>query len=167
MRTIAIAFVFMVLLAFNAHGGDVTTYENPDFDFTVKYSSSWDAEVMNSQAVFISPLEGRQDVYREYVSIGSIDISGYPITLDQYVDASVKNWQEYAEGLKKVEQGNTKLRGERAIYIICEKETSRYKQFYFIENKKAYVLTYASTKEDFDKHLKEAEKIIKSVKVTD
>lgn len=165
-RAVFIICAFMFCFAVNVFAAGLKTYKNTDLNFKVKYPSDWQVEEISGMIVFISPLEDAKDNYREYVSVGSEDISAYPIPLGDYVEFSFENWLRQTADLTLKEKRETQVDGKDAIYIICEEKETRYKQYYIMHDSRAYVLTYAASVKDFDRYLDRAEALIRSIKIS-
>jgi len=164
-KTVFVLCVIFFLSASLAQAEKMSKYKDNDFGFTLKYPSSWEKRQISGLTAFISPLESDKDLFRENVSVGSEDISQYPITLAEYIRISLENWRKETPEVKVLGRSKVKLDNKDATYVTCKTGNTKHRQYYLLHENIAYVLTYTAMEKQFDSYLKHAEKIIKSLDI--
>lgn len=160
--------VLMTFLIFNIASSlraETNIYTSPYFNFTISYPSDWESKEISGIIAFLSPREDADD-FSENVNVVVEDISNYPMTLENYVNLGFKNWQKVNKNIKLLKKSKTQIDDRDAFYIICDDGDLKYKQYIFIYNLKAYVLTYTGKRENFDKYLNQAEAIMQSIRIS-
>ncbi|RMF54587.1 hypothetical protein D6745_04755 [Candidatus Woesearchaeota archaeon] len=163
------------------------TWTSPQGLVSIDYPADWEAinNYMNDtvDVIFLSPLESDRDPYRDNINI-NIDwnVSDNISFVEEYADASMelnhKVYKDagtitYSHGSPWEEIELTTLGGEKAVKVnysyFREIDQRHFKGviYYTLKadkngKKYAFVITYASTKKDFDKYLDIATKTIKT-----
>jgi len=158
---------FLVSLIFslcvNCYGQDMAIYKSPYFNFTVEYPADWETRELSGIVGFISPQENVNDDFSENVNIVVEGLSQNPMTLEQYMDASLVNAEKMIPNFKLLNKGNATIDNNDARYIVYTGEGKfKIKAYTLIMNYKAYTLTYIAKESDFDTYLSKAEAIMKS-----
>ena len=164
-KTVLVLCLIFFLSVSLAQAEKMNKYKNNNFGFTLSYPSSWEKKEISGLTAFISPLENDKDLFRENVSVGSEDISPYPITLAEYIRISLDNWRKQTPEVKVLGRSKLKLDNKDATYVTCQTGNTKHRQYYLLHNNVAYVLTYTAAKRRFESYLERAEKIIKSLDI--
>lgn len=173
MKKILFVFVLSVGLFSPVAGSNAEeqrTYMSPYFNFTINYPSSWQARELSGMVFFLSPREGNSDGFTENVGVTIEDLANNPMSLDEYETISLTNAPSIIPAFKLIEKNNAKIDGKDAYFMVytgsAQTRSLKYKSYTFIADSKAFTLTYSAEKKNYDKYLKRAELIMKSIKIT-
>ena len=145
------------------------SYENSDYGITIDHPQNWSIQeedgFFNPGIIFFSPQENDKDNFREKVKI-SVEKLSIHLSLKEYTEQAIK---EIERGNSIIEQPqNTILANREGRKIIYQEKDSVIKrmQVWTIKNKKAYIATYTAEADKFNKFLKQADKIIQSLNIS-
>ena len=143
------------------------SYENLTYGIIVERPKNWsiqeEGDLINSGIIFISPEENSADNFREQVNL-SIEELSIPLSLDEYTEQAVQEIStsnSIIEPPKNISIANRE--GRRVIYQD-ENKIKRLKAW-TIKNQKAYIITYTSEADKFQKFAEQAETIISSLEI--
>ena len=143
------------------------SYENLTYGIKVERPKNWsiqeEGDLINSGIIFISPEENSTDNFREQVKL-SIEELSIPLSLDEYTEQAVQkiaSLNSIIEPPKNISIANRE--GRRVIY----QDTDKIKRLkaWTIKNQKAYIITYTSEADKFQKFAEQVEKIISSLEI--
>lgn len=141
-------------------------------EYSIKYPENWKLDASgNMGTVFIlfSARASETDSFRENINLTTQDFSKYTMSLDHFAQLSESQIKSVIENAKILESKKLENNGKHYYKIVYTGDqgpyTLKYKQYYFIENKKAYVLTYTSLVSTYDKYNQVATMIMDSFKV--
>jgi len=169
-----IGLVIILMLCGNpfVSAEEFNSYKSASFNFIMRYPQSWemntlkDMEVMSpvvkNEVAFLSPLENKDDKFRENVNVVVEDLSGRQLDSEQYAKAADAAWLKYDNTSKIVDFQKTNLNGEVAYYTIMENDKLKFKQYKLVKDNKAFVITFTSEPDKFDDFLNIADNIIQS-----
>lgn len=167
-----IAFVVVGAIAAIMFITPFSTYTNFDYGIEIKFPDDWEMKerVEGSVVVFGSPLETSMDTFQENVNVSIQDLSGMPMTLEQYTDAAIGQLKEVFHNVTVVSSTPAKLAGRPAhqiVYVAADPKTANLKimHVWFVEGDKAYTVTYTAMESKYDEYLGIANKMIRSFKV--
>lgn len=143
-----------------------------DAAYQIQYPSSWQLDQSASmQTSFV--LYGRQlaeGKFRENVNLIMQDISGYNLDLAGYAKLSEDQINIAMANGKILESKQVTVSGITHHMIIYQGDFNQYKlkwkQYYWIVQNKAYVLTFTATQETFEEFLPTADRILNSFSIT-
>ncbi|MEL6440644.1 MAG: hypothetical protein AAFQ80_15485 [Cyanobacteria bacterium J06621_8] len=143
-------------------------YENSDYGIKLEHPDNWSTQpkedFLESSFIFLSPQENDADDFQEKVTV-SIERLRQPLSLNEYTEQSS---QEIARKNEIIEPPKvTTFANKEGRKIIYQEKDGNIKrlEFWMINNKKAYIATYAAEEEKFNKYLKKADRIIESVNI--
>ena len=148
------------------------TYTSSRYLYAVDYPEGWHVKEMGKAVSFLSLFETPQDKFAENVTVVVEDLSdtAAPLSLLDYHRQSISEAPKRLQDFKLLEEAKTEFIGREAIailYTATVKDLSfKFKDYKFMIGRQAYVVTYTALKEDFDKYLPLAEKIMKSLRVS-
>jgi hypothetical protein len=152
--------------------GSYTNYDSPKGYSFLFEGNDWEVrENQNQTFLFNKQNLKEKSAFNTNLNIIVQDLSKTPVNLDEY----------HTNTLKQVEQvlGKNAIKSEKEIKISGNKgkeiiyvmpkdissqrmEALKLKQVYFIEKDKAYLITYTSKIDEFDKYLSSAEKMFET-----
>lgn len=137
--------------------------------YNIEYPSDWEHDEsgqMGSSFILFSPLSDESDNFKENVNLLIQDLSAYELTLDQYVEVSEEQIKTLVTDSNILLSERNREReidfhkmiytGKQGIFIL------KFQQFYWLINKKAYVLTLTCKESEYDKYLDIGERILNS-----
>lgn len=148
---------------------EMKTYEKRIF--SIQYPETWELKVteqQGSQFILYSALE-ENDSFRENINLLVQNLEGMNMTMDKFVKLSENQITTMVEGGKILESKYMKEGKNQKHLMIWQGTISGvkmvFKQFFFMRNDNAYILTYTALPETYERHLKEAQPILDSFKL--
>ena len=184
MRQLQLLGFFALITAFVACGQssqkeskteDVIT-ETPDnwktlseSDYSIQYPDTFDLDKsgqMGTSFILLSKQTSQQDLFRENVNLLIQDLSGQNINLDKYVEISegqIKTMITDGNLIESERLSDKNKEFQRVIYTGKQGQFDlKFQQFYWIENKKAYVLTLTCEINQYDNYVSIGEEIMRT-----
>lgn len=140
-----------------------------DNQFSIQYPEDWDldsSKQMGTSFILFSPPESEKDTFKENINLIIQDLNGMNIDLDRFAELSlgqIKSMVTNSAVLesKKIKKGNTEFHriiytGDQGVFHL------QFEQYYFIQQEKAYVLTFTSEMNSFLHFKVIGEKILNS-----
>ncbi len=138
-----------------------------DNGFQIQYPSEWElslAKQMGSSFILFSPLENKGDLFRENVNLIIQDIKGMNIDLDKYAQVSESQIKSMMTNAQILESKVIEKNGRRFYHLVYTADMGvyhlKFMQNYFIQNEKAYVLTFTADQKTYDRYIKVGEEIL-------
>ncbi len=141
-------------------------------NYTIRYPAEWtldQSQQMGTRFILLSPLSSAEDQFKENVNLIVQDLSAYELDLDQYVAISedqIKTMVSNANILlsERGEENGLAFQkmvytGQQGIYDL------KFVQHYWVEDQKAYVLTFTAEADQFDASRPTGEKILDSFRI--
>ena len=147
---------------------DGVAFSNDRFRFSVDNPVGWEqSEFPGVLVVFLSPLEGAEDTFRQNVNVVVEEgVSGY--SAEEYSEAAGENMRKLMTAFQELATGTMTIDGEEVPtrdYSFAQGEyTLRGRQAYVVKDDLAYVLTYTALTGDEDKYAAEGEQIMATFK---
>lgn len=184
MRQLQLLGFFALIIAFVACGQSskkeskteeviTETPENwkihTESDYSIQYPDTFDLDKsgqMGTSFILLSKQTSQQDLFRENVNLLIQDLSGQNIDLDKYVEISEGQINTMiTDGIliesKRLSNKNKEF--QRVIYTGKQGQFEfKWQQFYWVENKKAYVLTLTCEINQYDNYVSVGEEIMKT-----
>ena len=173
-----IAFLILnaLFLQVNAQGDDNSVsfrelyfIEKPNYSFA--YPANWEENLdktLGVEFIVLSPLSSAADKFKENINLVIQDLSKYDIDLDKYTELSVDQIKNMVTNSvliesKRISKGGKNDDFQRVIYSGDQGVFKlKFVQYYFVVDKKAYVLTFTSEQLEFDKYKEGAEETMNS-----
>ncbi len=141
-------------------------------EFSIQYPKEWElnkAGQMGTEFGLFAPVESDDDKFRENINLVKQDISAYNLDLAAYANLSEKQILGMFTEAKILESTTKKAKGKsfyKMVYTAMQGIFRlKFVQYYWVENKKAYVLTFTSEEDKYDKFRSDGEKIMGSFKM--
>lgn len=164
-KYLSLVIILMLCVSSFVFAEEFNIYKSPFFNFVISYPQNWKIKDISGIVVFISPLENKDDKFSENVNVVVEDIGKYRLSLEQYAKAADDNWLKIDSKVRVIDFQKTNLNGEEAFYTIAENDKFKFKQYKLIKNNKAFIITYTSELNKFNKFLNIADIIIQSFKI--
>lgn len=135
-------------------------------DYSIQYPDTFEINKtgqMGTSFVLLSRLTSSQDQFRENINLLTQDLSNLNIDLDKYVEISESQIKEMFQNSsiiesKRIKNGNKEF--QKIIYTGRQGRSDlKWLQYFWVENKKAYVLTLTCEENQFDNYAEVGESI--------
>jgi hypothetical protein len=157
---IAIQFVYCQGIQKN----DLSILNKAEFKISYPTNLKLDESGKNGMIfILLTDKSNSTDNFAENINLMTQDLSQLDINLDKYVQISEKQITDRGKLFesKRIKKNRTEY--QRLIYeLYVNKFDLKFLQYYFVKNKKAYLLTFSCKKEEFEKYLKNIETVMKS-----
>lgn len=136
-------------------------------NFSVRYPNKWILDTsgqMNTEFLLFSELTPN-DNFRENVNLIIQDLKGQNITLESYAELSNNQITELVKNGKIIERKN---KGSHYILVwsgFVAGNNLKFKQYFFVKNEKAYILTFTALQTTFDDYVKKGTEILDTFKI--
>jgi hypothetical protein len=141
-------------------------------EFSIQYPKDWELSQtgeMGTSFVLFAPLLAKQDPFKENVNLITQDLAGQEISLEDYTVASedqIKKMLSKSKIISNEVESVNGLEYNKLIYTGTQGAFDlQYEQFYWIENEKAYILTFTTEQREFSDMQLLGEKIMKTFKL--
>lgn len=138
-------------------------------EYTVSYPNTWEFDVSGQHGTrffIFSQLENKEDDFRENINLIIQDLSANAMDLDEFTKISTNQVKEiFPDGIIIVSsrEKNKEKVFHKMIYTGNQSGFNlKFKQYYWIENKKAFVLTFTSVLTKFESFKLISEQIMNS-----
>jgi hypothetical protein len=157
---IAIQFVYCQVNRKN----DLSILNKEEFKISYPTNLKLDESGKNGMIfILFTEKSNSTDNFAENINLMIQDLSQLDINLDKYVQISEKQITDRGKLFesKRIKKNGTEY--QRLIYeLYVNKFDLKFLQYYFVKNKKVYLLTFSCKKEEFEKYLKNIETVMKS-----
>lgn len=184
MRQLKLLGVFTIISAFISCGQSSEKYskteeikiEMPENwkelnepDYSIQYPDTFDLDKsgqMGISFILLSKQTSEQDLFRENLNLLIQDLTEQNIDLDKYVEISERQINTMIPDgnlieSKRLTDKNKKY--QRVVYTGRQGPFDlKFQQYFWIENNKAYVLTFTCDKSQYDNYVSVGEEIIKT-----
>lgn len=147
-------------------------YENQTPSLKMEYPATWKAAEGAAGAIvaFLSPLESKEDFFRENVNVLAEDLSAHPtLTVDGYTGLGIAKLPMYITDFKLIGTRRHTLSGLPAQIIEYTGRQGVFQihilQAMTIADKKAYVVTFTAEEANYERYLPAAKRIIDSLAI--
>jgi hypothetical protein len=138
-------------------------------EYSIKYPADWTADKtgqMGATFFLFSPADSESDAFRENINLLEQDLSAYNLDLNGFAALSEKQITTMVKDANVIESKRVKSKGNEFHKMIYSGEQSdmllTFEQYYWVKNKKAYILTFTCTQENFERFKKTGEEIMAS-----
>lgn len=160
----------IILLLFSINAIAQTDWKTlKDKEYSIKYPADWTADKtgqMGATFFLFSPLDSESDAFRENINLIVQDLSAYNLDLNGFTALSESQIKTMVKNSSIIESLRVKTNGNEFHKIIYSGEQNdlllTFEQYYWVKNKKAYILTFTCTQESFDRFKKTSEEILAS-----
>ena len=156
--TLAISLLFFVSVSFaqeKIEGWEHLKKEK----FEIQYPANWELNeegLMGTSLILLSPVLHKDDAFRENVNLLIQDLSSYPMTLDEYAKFSTSQIETMIEDGVLI--SSEKIEGELNQYQKVHYTGKqgpynlKFMQYYFLIENNAYVLTFTTEIDQYEKY---------------
>ena len=143
------------------------TFKNENY--SIQYPESWELNadgLMQTNLILFARAESLENEFRENINLLIQDMNGQGVSLQQFSQISVEQIQSMITNAdvisSKTKEGKNGtyqeviFTGDQGIYEL------KWRQQYWVQDEKAYVLTYTATQETYDEFQKEMRRVMNS-----
>lgn len=141
-------------------------------EFEISHPSNWEVNSsgqMGTSFILFSPLSNESDKFKENVNLLIQDLTGYELNLDHYVEISegqIKTMVSEGQIISSERKNKDNKEYQKIIYVGKQGSYDfKFEQYYWVISNQAFVLTFTSEKEEFDKYQDIGEKILNSFRI--
>jgi len=141
-------------------------------EYSIEYPASWSENrtgIAEASFFLFSKLTNESDKFRENVNLVIQDLSDYELSLQEYAEISenqVKTLVTDSQIQESKQYDNNGLKFHKIIYTGKQGVFDlKFEQYYWLINKKAYVLTFTCEESQFPIFKKEGEAILNSFRI--
>ena len=145
--------------------------ENDAYGIKMKYPRGWQA-VKNYEGTalaFVSPKESPMDVFKENVNVVVQDMSAHPMELKEFVDTSINQMSKVFKNIIVVESKPTKaanINAQKIVFEAQEPDQLKIMVVCFLQDNKAYIITYAARSFKYDYYYNLVDTMVKSLTIS-
>ena len=164
--------LLLTLMAFMAFSGTVSAQKWIKLskkEYSIKSPADWTVDSsrqMGTDLVVFSMLENGNDKFRENVNVLIQNTAGMNMSLDKYTAISTGQIKTMATDASILESTTMKAGGatfQKIIYTATQSGFKlKFEQYYYLANKKAYVITFTTEAGKFDIFKPVGEEILNS-----
>lgn len=148
------------------------TYESEANGFSISYPDEWEVSErasMPGTTTFITPLQGRDDTFRENVTIVVQGAPADAMTLDEFTELALAQGRELIPRFTVWELRATTLGGnpaQQVVYTGLQGERAlRWLQLWTLVGDQAYIVTYTAEEEEFTAFRSVVQQMIRSMEI--
>ncbi len=127
-----------------------------DSNYSIQYPASWELNQngqMGTSFILFAPLESTDDLFRENVNLLIQDLTGYDLDLDKYTEITLDQIKMLITNSSLTESKRIQKGSEGFHYLIYKGDQGifnlQFKQYFWVNNNKAFVLTFTSEQNKF------------------
>ncbi len=171
-QTILVVLIALILCidSFAQTGSDTKIFSKDNY--SISYPNNWEINntgQMGTSFLILSPVESEQDQFRENVNLLIQDLSAYNIDLNEFVNISEGQIKTIITNSSLISSERIKIGKNNYHKVIYTGDQDIYKlkfeQYYWVKNKKAYILTLTCETNQFDAYQSVGEDILNSFKL--
>lgn len=164
-----ILFLFLII-NLNVIAQNETTWVTHSTDvYSIEYPENWSLDesgMLGSSFFIFSNLESKEDNFRENTNLMIQDLKNMNLDLDAFVELSKSQIKDLMTDGVILEDERVKSKDQEYHELLFQATQGNFKiktkQYYFLQNEKAYVLTLTLTEDTFEKYNKMGHKILNS-----
>lgn len=172
MFKLLLPFLFISFTAFAQTQPEVAWKTADEPTFFLQYPSDWKLDKSGqggTSLILFSKIASDEDLFEENVNVIIEDLSTFNIDLSQYVSISESQIKSMIKSAIIVESSKMKYGTQeyhRLVYTGYAGDLRlRFEQYYFMKNKKAYVITFTAEQDTYPEYKVTGERILNSFKL--
>lgn len=153
-----------------AWGQEGARYIDNDKDFSAILPAGWEQKVdyMDTEVIFLSPMESDDDRFQENVTVTSGELS-QPLTMDECYQMSLADMRETLKDFKEESSGDMKVDGNDVKFIVYAHKPGDLDlkgiSYIIVKGNRVFVVTCAAEHDKFDKYKDVFEQTVQSFKI--
>ena len=164
-------FIFLIaLLLSQTIFSQLTTKEFSKSNYSINYPESWifqDNVGNGIEFLLLTKKSDTRDSFSENLNLIIQNIESLNLDLDKYVGITETQIKDNKAKILVSKRDKNKFNDFHVFVFEANMNGKELKfmQYIFVENNKAYVLTFSATKVDFDKYIREMQRAMDSFKL--
>lgn len=134
--------------------------------FIVRYPQNWKYAFLKNILIFISPKENHEDDFSENINLQVQKLTGEEPTLDTFTGTTQKVMAEKMHKARDVTYTDISIGKRKAVCldfkVAAPKRNLQIRQYWFVENKRAFLFTYTAEESQFGKYADQADALVQS-----
>lgn len=138
-------------------------------NYSISYPDNWtidNSKQMGTELIIFSPLEDESDKFRENINVIIQDLKGQPVGLLEFAKISEGQIRDMATDGKILASKQIETGGKEHYRMLYEMTQGNFRltieQYYFIQEGKAYVVTFTTESAKYDVFRQEGERVLDS-----
>lgn len=171
MKKIILSILIVFCTFFQVQAQEETAFKTAtEAGVSIEYPNDWTNQksLMGTTLFIASPLESEKDGFSENINLVVEDLHGAEMTVDEYAEFTKAQIEALITNSNILKAEKMTFQERDAYTMEYTGQQGQYKlhwkQVYFIEKGKAYILTYTAEGDKFATYLPIADKIIQSFK---
>lgn len=136
--------------------------------FKISYPDKWEKKSANESIIFISPKVNAQDNFQENLNLMLQDAGGQNLDLEKYTAITKKQVIDNLGGNSIVSLKDISIAGFKGKEFVYNMNYNgrnlKLKQYWFIKEGIAYLLTFTAAPSEYDYYQNKADDIVKSLR---
>src|SRR5258707_10770442 len=137
-------------------------------ELLIKYPGQWELNqsgIANTNFILFAP--NQSPTFRNNLNLIIQDLKGQNIDLNKFTEISVEQIKQYITNSKILQSETTTVGPKhKIVYTGTQGQLNlKWKQYYWVKNEKAYILTFTADQLSFDKQIEEVNSIMDSFKI--
>lgn len=133
-------------------------------EYQIDYPKNWKIDTSGKYGISFCLYVGANELignFGENINLMIQDIKSLNLDIDKYTELSENQIRANADLIESKRIRRNDLDCQQLLYEATLKDRKlKFRQYYFIKNGKAYVLTFTATKETYDKYIEISEKVM-------
>lgn len=141
-------------------------YVDKEHHFKVSYPEDWYVAKEQGVSIFFMVKEKEEGEFSEHLTIMAQDLSQQPMTLEEFTQLSLDQYNQEPKPDKMWPIKDTELGGVKAKSVVLTIKHMgldlKAMQYWFVKDSSAYLFTYTAYRDNYDRYEKDAQKLIES-----
>jgi len=140
-------------------------------DLEIYYPPGWkfdSSSELGALFVIFAPLENKDDQFQENINLVMYQLQSPEIDLKEYYQASIENFKNQLQSFniqKEEKILNNNIEIQKVIFTAVQDDfVMNMQQYYFLNDQKAYIMTFAAEEIKFDDYLEYVDLVMNSFK---
>jgi hypothetical protein len=166
--TLSLIFLLLIGTGYSQNQKLDSRIDQPNY--SIKYPSNWkiDNTGKNGASFYLfAQKDGQINNFGENINLLIQDLHSMNLDLKKYTHISEDQIKIHGTLIESKRITKNSIQGQAIIYeaISAKGLRLKFRQYYFLKNEKAYILTYTAKKETYDWYIQLAEKIMATFKI--
>ena len=138
-------------------------------DYSIHYPNTWTLDKsgeMGTSFVLFSPLDSKNDAFKENINLLIQKFPGQEISLEDYTNLSVEQIKKMLTNAKIIENQQLGSNGKEFSRLVYTGKQGvfdlKFEQYFWVGKEKAYVLTFTTEENEYANYKSIGEKILNS-----
>ncbi|HWZ23591.1 MAG TPA: PsbP-related protein [Cytophagaceae bacterium] len=167
--TLKIIAILLITTSFSFGQTPTLDQKIDELSYSIKYPSTWKIDNTGRNGItflLFAEKESQNDNFGENINLLIQDLHSMNLDLDKYTQISEEQIKANGNLIESKRISKNRIDSQQLTYEALFKTNQlKFRQYYFLKDEKAYILTFTATTETYDKYIEIAEKIMNTFKV--